>query len=91
MQISGKFDLGSRLKDKVTGFSGIALCVSFYMTGCVQYGLQPSRLKEDGGVPDWEWFDEDRLIQESESLFMPAKDPANARPGGPQPTAPAEN
>lgn len=32
-----KFELGATLKDKITGFEGIATGVASYITGCDQY------------------------------------------------------
>lgn len=56
-----KFELGTILKDKVTGFKGVLMGRSDYVTGCRQYGLQKQGLDEQGKVPDWAWFDEGRL------------------------------
>lgn len=57
----GKFNIGDLLEDKVTGFTGIAMAVTLYATGCIHYGLASKKLKTDGGTTDWEWFDENRL------------------------------
>lgn len=48
------------MKDKVTGFTGIATSKHIYLTGCNQYGLQP-KVDKDGKVPDKQYFDEGRL------------------------------
>jgi hypothetical protein len=52
--------LGKKAKDKVTGFEGIITSKHIYLTGCAQYGLQPS-IDKDGKVPDMKYFDEGRL------------------------------
>lgn len=53
--------LGQRLKDKVTGFEGIASGKAEYLTGCTQWSLQP-KVKEDGSFIEGRWFDEGRLV-----------------------------
>lgn len=57
--------LGSTLKDKITGFSGIATGRASYITGCDQYLIQPP--VKDGNFVDGKWIDEGRLevIEES--------------------------
>ncbi|HYG02123.1 MAG TPA: hypothetical protein VD927_06725 [Chryseosolibacter sp.] len=52
--------LGKKLKDKITGFEGIATSMHIYLTGCSQYALQQS-IDKDGKVPDLKYFDEGRL------------------------------
>jgi hypothetical protein len=54
-----KFELGSTVKDKVTGFEGIATGVASYITGCDQYCIQPPL--KDGSFVDSKWFDDNRL------------------------------
>ena len=53
--------LGKKVKDKVTGFIGIATSKHIYLTGCTQFGLQPE-VNEKGKVPDAGFFDEGRLV-----------------------------
>ena len=57
-----KFKLKDVLRDEVSGFEGVALAVTIYATGCIHYGLAQQKLKDDGGVADWQWFDETRLL-----------------------------
>lgn len=52
--------LGKEVKDKITGFKGIATSVHGYLTGCTQYGVQPP-VDEKGVVPASQWFDDGRL------------------------------
>ena len=55
-----RFELGQLVKDKITGFKGIVICQSKYLTGCNRYSLQSQKL--DKGKPaDWVAFDEDQL------------------------------
>ena len=59
--MKAKYELGDLLKDKVSGFKGIALSKSYYATGCVHFGLGATETTKDGGVHDWQWFDQSRL------------------------------
>jgi len=56
------FELHEIVKDKVTGFAGVILGRTEYATGCNQYGVQPQKMTKEGKTPDWEWFDETRIL-----------------------------
>jgi hypothetical protein len=56
-----KFNFRDEVKDIITGFVGKILCIGFYDTGCIHYSLQRG-IKKDESVPDWQSFDESRLI-----------------------------
>jgi heat shock protein HspQ len=58
--IEHKFDLGDTLKEKVTGVVGVVLGITKYATDCIHYGIQ-AKIKPDGSIPEWHWFDESRL------------------------------
>jgi len=58
-----KFELGEILKDKITGFQGVAMARTEYFTDCTHYGLAAQKVKDDGTVQDWQWFDETRLVK----------------------------
>jgi len=75
-----KYELGVEVKDKITGFTGIAMSRCEYLTGCVQYGVCPQQLTKDGDLPTWHYLDEDRLI-----LLGGEKEEAGVV-GGPQQT-----
>ena len=53
-------ELGSRVREIISGLEGIVVARSQYLTGCNGYGIQPG-LDKDGKVPDATWFDENRL------------------------------
>jgi len=81
-----KFELGDLLREKVTGFEGVVMAVSYYFTGCNHYGLVSRNLKD--GVPvDWQWFDESRLILTEKSVVK-YKDEDEKSTSGPMPNAP---
>jgi len=52
--------LGTVMKDRVTGFTGMVSSVSFDAYGCVQCVLTPPK-KKDGTLGDGHWFDVKRL------------------------------
>lgn len=68
------FDLlGHKVKDKVTGLTGIATSLSFDLYGCVQVIINPG-LTKDGKLGDQHWFDIARLEKVSKSRVMDAPD-----------------
>ena len=62
--------MGYKFKDKVTGFSGIVVSVSFDLYGCVQYFINPG-LDKDGKLKDGFWFDPSRLAILPGERIMP--------------------
>lgn len=53
-------DNGMKVKDRVTGFSGMVVAVSRHLTGCDRAFVEPP-VKEDGSKPEGYWFDIDTL------------------------------
>lgn len=53
--------LGSKVKDKVTGFEGTAIARIEYLTGCIQYGVVPKVKKDTNEMKDANYIDEIRL------------------------------
>lgn len=51
--------LGDRMKDKVSGFEGIAISKHEYLNGCVRYSLNAEKL--EAGKPLIETFDREQL------------------------------
>lgn len=56
-----KINLGSEVKDKITGFKGVVRARTQYLTGCNVYGCQNPKLDDKGNPQEWKWFDEDQL------------------------------
>ncbi|HLW72152.1 MAG TPA: hypothetical protein VKS22_16200 [Candidatus Binataceae bacterium] len=71
-------ELGSKVRDKITGAEGTAISRLIHITGCDRYCVQPPVDKEGKFVSEL-WFDENRL----ETLEKPK--PALATVGGPFP------
>ncbi|OGV56923.1 MAG: hypothetical protein A2X49_02140 [Lentisphaerae bacterium GWF2_52_8] len=77
--------LGMKVKDKITGFTGIVIGKCDYLFGCSQYGLCPV-VGKDGKIGDTHWFDEGRI--EVIGNGISAKSVKVKKPGGPQRDAP---
>ena len=61
MQKEIKFELGTKVKDKITGFNGTTTGFAFYLTGCDQYSVTPKMKEGENSYPDCQWFDVNRL------------------------------
>lgn len=70
--------LGQKVKDSITGFTGIATAHVKYLTGCDQIGVTPPVDKE-GKCPDTAFFDHTRLKAVGKALIKPT----NQTVGGP--------
>lgn len=64
-----RFELGEELQDIVTGYKGIAMCRTEFLTGCVHYALAMQGIK-DGQIKDWEHFDQSRLRKIGEGVKL---------------------
>lgn len=67
------FGLGVRVKEKVTGFSGVITGRTQWLTNCNTYIVQPEGLKEDGTPKENHQFDESRLDLIDEKPVMKPK------------------
>lgn len=74
-----EFILGSTLRDKVTGFTGIATSRVVYLNGCVQYGISPKVKEGEMKHPDTEYIDVSQLEFIDAGVYVPMKET-----GGPQ-------
>ena len=54
-------ELGTRVTDSITGFSGVATARTEYLYGCVSIEVQPEALHEGKPIVAV-WFDEQRLF-----------------------------
>lgn len=41
-----KFNFGDKVKDRVSGFTGIVIARYEWMNGCIRYEVQPDKLKD---------------------------------------------
>ena len=59
--------LGSTVRDKISGFTGIATGRTTYLFGCVRVTVTPVKIKEDGSLTGEDYcFDEPQLEVVSE-------------------------
>ncbi len=72
--------LGDKARDKVTGFEGVCVCRSEYISGCARIALQPA-VGEDGKIPEQGHFDEPmcEVVQAAAVASLPTNN------GGPRP------
>jgi len=63
-----KYALGDELKDSITGFTGIVMGRTDYLTGCQHYGLMPRKLDKDGKFQEYQWLEESRLSSTGKGL-----------------------
>lgn len=85
--LENDFGMGDLLKDKVTGYEGVVMGITLYFTGCVHYGLSSRKVKEDGTINSWEWFDSTRLdlVKEKQVEFRLFEKPTSGNfPNPPQ-------
>lgn len=61
--------LGHKVKDKVTGQTGVATSITFDLYGCVQVIVNPG-VNKDNKVEGSTWFDIDRLKVTSKKRVM---------------------
>lgn len=80
--------LGSKVRDMISGFTGIATGRSEFLYGCTQVSITPQRLDKDGKRIDVEWFDEQR-VETIEERSAPMSEDNSATSGGPQDTPPS--
>ena len=72
--------LGDEVKDKITGFKGVAVSIADWLNGCRRVGIQPKKLDEKGKPGEIEWFD----IEQVEAIKKKAVKKSK-RSGGPTP------
>lgn len=65
--VSFKFDMYDKVKDRISGYKGVIVAMYYYHTGCKHYGVAPDKVSKDGKIGDWENLDESRLILISKS------------------------
>jgi hypothetical protein len=84
MGTKAKIQLGDFVRDRITGFEGVATSKTKFITGCTQIGVTPLAVENKTG--EGQLFDRDRLeIVRAQEV----KDVADKKnPGGPNRDAP---
>lgn len=79
-------ELGDKVKDQVTGFSGIVIARVEYLHGCIRFEVQPDKLL-DGKPSESSQFDEPQLTLVSKAKVDVSERPTPEYkpPGGPKP------
>ena len=78
-----KIILGNKVRDKITGFEGIASAKIEYINGCIQFCVKP-KIKEEGIMLDGEYIDIDQLEVIDNGVIVESKPT-----GGPQRDCPS--
>mgnify|MGYP001612348269 CR=1 FL=1 len=80
-----KFDLGTKVKERITGYTGIIIARSQWIYNCNTYGVKSSELK-DGKPMEAVFFDEPSL-----DLVEPPSVTPKRNTGGPTQAIPQTN
>jgi hypothetical protein len=62
----GEIELGSKVRDSISGFSGILWARTRWLFGCVRVAIQSTELDKDGNPKDPQWFDEAQVDLDDE-------------------------
>ena len=73
--------LGSKVKDFVTEFEGIAIARCVYLNNCIRIEVQPKGLTKDGKVFDSTWIDEGQLVNIPDEKVKAHKEEVVGGPG----------
>lgn len=83
-----KINLGDEAKDRVSGFKGVCVARTEWISGCARLTLQPPTGK-DGKIPDAQTFDEPMLeLVKAAKIAMGPKITGGPRPEPTQRQAP---
>ena len=72
--------LGQKVKDKVTGFMGIAVAKCIYLNGCVQFQIVPRFNPTSGVLYRNLWVDEAQLQIVDEGILTVTKPKSKQEP-----------
>lgn len=75
--------LGSKVRDTLTGFEGVAVARTEWIYGCARVGVEKEGLDEKGTPVEAQWFDEQRL-ELVESRPVAVSEASSAVSGGPK-------
>lgn len=72
------FNLGDKVRDRVSGLEGIATARLEYLNGCTQYGVS-GKVGKDGKIPDTMYIDHTQLeLIEAKQVTVKSKDTGGA-------------
>ena len=64
-------ELGDRVKDPITGMTGIVTCITTWLHGCIRMGVQPEEVKEDKKPAEAIYFDQSQLVVVKKAVHQP--------------------
>ena len=76
--------LGKEVKDRVTGFVGIATSWVKYLNGCVQFGVTPKIKAKQNKKPEVEYIDQGQLEIISKGINIKKKKTGGFRSDHPE-------
>tara|TARA_R110002126_G_scaffold110951_3_gene248693 strand:+ start:1001 stop:1255 length:255 start_codon:yes stop_codon:yes gene_type:complete len=80
-----EIELGQSAKCKITGFEGIIIARSIWLTGCDQYCIKP-KVDKEGKANEGLWVDEGAVVIIGPGIN--SEEVKSKKPGGPQIDAP---
>lgn len=75
-----RIELGDEVRDTITGFKGIAMARSMWLTGCDRITIQPKGLTKEGKTYEMQTFDEGQV----EIIKKKVQPRINRKKGGPR-------
>lgn len=80
LRTDNMINLGDKVKDTITGFTGIVVGITEWLNGCRTIGVRPTVLHE-GKPQEPDWIDENQLKLVKKAVFKLGP----ATTGGPHP------
>lgn len=77
--------LGTKVRERVSGFEGVAVARTTWLTGCDRYTVQPTGLDKAGKPFESCTFDEPQLEVLGQPRRAAVGPEAATNPGGPRP------
>lgn len=85
MPLTPESVLGATVRDSITGVSGIAIAITYWIYGCARVVVQPAEVK-DGKPVDASSFDAPQLeMMKPPPAVEPMNEGQVSPPGGPRP------
>ena len=68
-----KAKLGDQVKDEISGLSGIAVGMNYWLNGCIRVGIQPKTKKGEFTIPETQWADSNQIKVVKSEMMKPKK------------------
>ena len=65
--------LGDKVKDRISGYKGIATAIAAYLNGCTRVLIEPIKLDDEGNMLKSLWFDDVQVEVIKEGAFASGK------------------